>query len=349
LLELPDRELIEAVGGRRRAELNAAWTAWDRARAKDATSQSVCRHHPSYPERLREDPLAPRALQVRGGLERLTSMLEGKLVAIVGTRRASDYGVDTARELARGLTASGVVVAGELAEGIAAAALAGALDAGGPALAACTGGLGRCSPASCEPLHERVVASGCAISERPAEQRPRRWWQLGCARTLALLADLVIVVEAGERPSELACAQVASSRDRQVGAVPGRVSSPASRGTNSLLIAGAKLIRDTADALDALHGVNGHALVEHRDEPPWLEPRLREVLERVGRGEDTVEKLVSHRHQAGAVVSALTELELDGRLRRGDGGRYLPSARQPPRCQERAAVRQSPADPSAPR
>jgi DNA processing protein len=134
LLELPDLELIEAIGGRRRAELHAAYAAWEPAKAQEDAgmdTMSICRHHPAYPRSIREDPLGPHALSVRGDMERLRSMLDGKVVAIVGTRRASDYGMETARELARGLAASGLVIASGLAEGIPAAAHAGALESAG--------------------------------------------------------------------------------------------------------------------------------------------------------------------------------------------------------------------------
>jgi DNA processing protein len=326
-LALSDRELIDALGGRRRAELHAAYEDWDRDRSREgASTQSLCQHHPSFPRSLRDDPLGPQVLCVRGGMERLACLLEQKVVAIVGTHRASDYGMQTARELARGLAASGVIVASGLREGIHAAALAGALDGGGYALAVAGGGVERCAPAWCKPLCTRVAESGCVISERRDGGRPRRWWQLGCARTLALIAELVIVVEAEDVPWDLAYAHVARSRGRQVAAVPGRVSSPVSRGTNSLLIGGAKLVRDPRDALDVLYGVGEHVTAEPSDRPTALEPRLRRVLARVGRGEDTIERLLSCGGETKEVVRALTELELQGRLVRGDGGRYLPSA-----------------------
>jgi DNA processing protein len=325
-LELPDAELIEAVGGRRRADLHAAYAAWEPARAQGGgESESVCRHRSTYPRCLREDPLAPHALRVRGGMERLSGMLEEKVVAIVGTRRASDYGMETARELARGLAASGAIVASGLAEGIPVAAHAGALEADGTTLTVTAGGVERCSPAWCAPLYRRIVERGCAISECHTSPRVRRWRQQARARTLAPIAHLVIVVEATEQPWELACAHLAWSRGRRVAAVPGRVSSPVSKGTNSLLMNGARLVRGPQDALDVLYGAGVRNLADPSIEPVELEPRLARVLERVSSGEDTLAKLTA-RGAPGEIAVALTELELQGLLLRGDGGRYLPRA-----------------------
>jgi DNA processing protein len=335
VLELGDLELIEAIGGRRRAELHAAYAAWEpepepeRERVQ-ADAMSVCLHHPSYPSGLREDPLAPHALDVRGGVERLKGMLDEKVVAIVGARRASDYGMEIARELARGLTASGLIVASELTEGIPTAVHAGALEADGKTLTVTAGGVQRCSPAWCAPLYRRIVEGGCAISEIRCSQRGRRWWQPARTRTLALLAQMVIVVEATEKPWELACAHVAGSRGRHVAAVPGRVSSSTSRGTNSLLMRGARLVRGPQDALDVLYGVGvGDAIDPAAAASIALEPRLARVLERVAHGGDTIEKLVALGAKSDEIAVTLAELELRGMLLRGDGGRYVPSARAP--------------------
>lgn len=323
LLELSDLEIIEAIGGRRRAELRAAHARFEPGAIEDdQDSPSVCRHNRAYPSRLRASSLAPHALGVRDQLERLTQMLDGDLVAIVGTRRASDYGMETARELARGLAACGVTVASGLAEGIPVAVHTGVLEAHGAPLTVMAGGLQRCSPAWCAALYRRVCATGCAISEAPSTLNVHYWCVLGRARTLALLADLVIVVEAEERPSELACAHLARALDKTVAAVPGRVSSRASAGTNSLLMSDARLVRDAQDVLDLLYGVGTRAAPAPSVE---LEPRLRAVIERVGAGADTLTKLTPPGTRPADIALALTELELRGLLVRGDGGRYVPN------------------------
>ncbi|HTB50853.1 MAG TPA: DNA-processing protein DprA [Solirubrobacteraceae bacterium] len=323
-LELSDEELIEALGGHRRAELRAAYAEWQPIQVRlDERPQALCRHHAAYPRALRDDALGPHSLELRGGVARLAGLLEEPVVAIVGTSRASDYGMEMARELARGLAASGITVASELTEGIPRAVHAGALEVGGATLVVMPGSLERCSPAWCAPLYRRILEHGSSIAESRASLRARHWWQYASARTLALLAQLVIVVEATDRSCELACANVARSRARHVAAVPGRVSSPASRGTNSLLMNGARFVREPQDALDLLFGV-GIQEATSTEGPPELEPRLATVLARVNGGQDTVTKLAASAPLSGDVAVALAELELRGLLSRGDGGRYIP-------------------------
>jgi DNA processing protein len=330
LLELSDSDLIDAIGGRRREELHEAYEAWeaDEANAEKETER-ICRHHVDYPACLRGDALAPVTLGVQGGLERLTETLARKVVAVVGTRRATDYGMGLARALARDLASCGLTVASGMGEGIAGAVQAGVLEAGAMPLAVLAGTLERCSPACCEPLYRRVVEGGCAISELAVlgRGRERNWWRLATERTLALLGELTIVVEAGEHPREQACAHVAWTRGRHVAAVPGRVTSPASKGTNELLMNGARLVRSAQDALDALYGVNGMRVGDKTNEqastPVPLEPRLARVLADVGRGKDTVARLTEGDVEPGELALALAELELKGLLVRGDAGRYL--------------------------
>ena len=89
--------------------------------------QALSRRCPDYPPALKQSPAAPRTLYVAGGRERLARLLAEPVVAIVGSERASDYGMEMARSLARGLAAAGVTVLSAFANGIAAAAHAGAL------------------------------------------------------------------------------------------------------------------------------------------------------------------------------------------------------------------------------
>jgi len=338
--------------------------------AKDATAQrqagaqsnvqTVCPHHTGYPSSLREHPGAPRMLFVSGGgAERLASLMSQPAVAIVGSVHPTDYGMEMARSFARGLSVSGVTIVSGFANGIAAAAHDGALKAGGATVSVMAGGVDVVTPAGRRGLYERAIERGCAVSERACGVPAWRWCELARARTIAMLAQLTIVVEAGASPAELRSARIACRLGRPVAAVPGRVTSPASVGTNMLLMAGAQLVRGPEDALEALvratcpiahtarqiaysadpalvsapspavrpHWPEVEALLT-RDEgasrTSGLEPRLRGVLEQVGAGRDTPGRLAAAGADPAEAMLALSELELLDLLGRGDGGRYVP-------------------------
>lgn len=269
-------------------------------------------------------------LHVVGGRKRLAKLTAGPVVAIVGSRRPTDYGMEMASSLARGLAASGVTVVSGLANGIAAAAHAGALEVDGPTVSVMAGGVDVVQPVGRRGLYERVIARGCAVAEPPCGCPPRRWCEPARARTIVGLARLTIVVEADENPRELMEARVAGALGQTVAALPGRVTSPVSRGTNALLMAGAPLVRGPKDVLDLLYGVGAPGLDAPRARgsgacvPAKLQPRLRRTLELVGAGRDTPGKLASEGADPGETMLALAELELMGLLGRGDGGRYVP-------------------------
>jgi DNA processing protein len=334
LLALGDEELIQAIGGRRRRELRARHAQFGQEELHwSAGVEALCRHHPGYPRGLGlAGGRAPRMLYVAGAAQRLEELGAQPAVAIVGSRRATDYGMEMARSLARGLAASGVTVAGVLADGIAVAALQGALEAGGKTLTVMDGGLDVACPARRRALCRRLGKTGCVVAELPCGCRPRNWCQTARERIVVGLAQLTIVVEADEDPGELLSARVAKALGRTVAAVPGRVTSPVSRGTNALLINGAALVRGPRDVLELLYrGDAARGVTETPRSrslgPPLaveLEPSLRETLEQVGAGRDTPAKLTAASANAGETLLALGELELMGLLTRGDGGRYVP-------------------------
>jgi len=324
LLTLGDEELIQAVAGRRKGEMKARYALFDPQQLRWAGDvEAVCRHDRRFPRSL-AGPGSPPMLNVAGGLERLAGLTAAPVVAIVGSRRATDYGIEMAKCLARGLAACGVTVTSGVTDGIAVAAHAGALEASGRTVSVISGGLDVARPAGRRSLCERLSRSGCAVAELPSGCPTRRWAQAASERTVAGLAGLTVVVEADEGPGELACAKMARALGRQVAAVPGRVTSPSSRGTHALLMGGAHLIRGPQDALELLYGMDAPRPSPQRQSRPELEPGLKATLEQVGAGRDTPEKLTRAGADAWEVLVSLSELELMGLLARGDGGRYVP-------------------------
>ncbi|HEX8122108.1 MAG TPA: DNA-processing protein DprA [Solirubrobacteraceae bacterium] len=329
ILALSDQRLIAAVAGTTAGRVRAEYERFDAASARSdvdaARLVALCRHDPRFPPRLMQARDAPAVLHVAGDLDRLATLASDEpAAAIVGMRRASSYGRDVARALARDLAAAGVPVVSGMALGVDSAAHAGALDAGGLTIAVLAGGADVPYPPSKQHLHAEIRARGVVVSEMPPGTRARRWCFPARNRIIAALADLTIVVEAAERSGSLITADLATRLGREVAAVPGPITSPGAAGTNALLRDGATLVRDARDVLDALFGVGNAppgAAAERRADT--LEPPLKALLDAVAHGRDTVAALAGNSpDQADAALVGLTELELRGLVRREPGGRY---------------------------
>jgi DNA processing protein len=227
LLALGDRELLQALSGRRRADLIDRYTRFDATALRSAPGvETLCRHSARYPGALHGE-LAPRALHVAGSVRRLADLAAGPTVAIVGSTRPTDYGIEIAKSLARGLAVSGVTVVSALAEGIGAAAADGALEVQAAAVVVISGGVDVIAPARVRSLHERIRRDGCAAAELPCGSPARRWGRTASVRVVSSLAALTVVVEAEDTPQALTGAHIARRLGRAVAAVPRRVTTTA--------------------------------------------------------------------------------------------------------------------------
>lgn len=211
---------------------------------------------PTWP--FAHDPDPPVLLFAQGD----QSLLDhGPVVVVVGTRRCTSIGRKVASQFGAELARHGVVVASGLASGIDGAAHRGALAAHGPVIGVVGTGLDVVYPAVNRSLWRQVGREGLLLSEAPPGAKPERWRFPARNRLLAGLADLVLVVESHDQGGSLLTVNEALDRGVPVMAVPGAVTSPASAGTNQLLIDGCPPACTARDVLDAL-GVDpiGHQL-----------------------------------------------------------------------------------------
>jgi DNA processing protein len=325
VFDLSDERLIAAVAGATRPAVEREYEGFDAAaaagRCAAAGVETICRCQSAYPARLAAAPGSPAVLHVRGGRDRFRTLVAGDPVAIVGARRGSAYGLEVARALGRSLGAAGLTVVSGMALGIDSSAHAGTLEAGGATVAVLPAGAERPYPASKRALYGQIVATGAAVSELPPGSESRRWGFPARNRIIAGLSVMTVVVEARERSGTLITAAVAADLGRVLGAVPGRVTSALAAGTNELLARGARVVRDAGDVLDAIFGAG----VRSAPADPLLapiRPELRDLLESIGAGCDTLGALVASGHPVEPTLTGLAELELGGRIRREAGGRY---------------------------
>jgi DNA processing protein len=254
------------------AELAAAATridpaeVWERCRRSGVGVTSL--GAPAYPASLAEDPAAPVVLFHRG----VPDALAARRVAVVGTRRATGYGLRQAATLAASLSEAGVCVVSGLALGIDAAAHRGVLEAqgaagGAPGVAVVAGGPDAPGPARNAHLARGLVDGGGAVlSEVPPGVRPEPWRFPVRNRILAALGEVLVVVESAGAGGSMHTVRESLARGRTVLAVPGPVDSPASEGTNALLADGALLCRGADDVLLALGWSGTHRSVGPPDD-----------------------------------------------------------------------------------
>ncbi|HEV2533265.1 DNA-processing protein DprA [Phenylobacterium sp.] len=281
----------------------------------------LCACEAEFPSVLAAVDPPPPVLWVRGKPE----LLERPGVAIVGARVASAAGQRFARGLAADLGQAGYIVVSGMARGIDAAAHEGSLATGTAAVLA--GGVDDVYPPEHGGLYQRIVETGCAVSEnepgRAATARdfPRR------NRIISGLSRAVVVVEAELRSGSLITARLAAEQGREVLAVPGSPLDPRARGTNDLIRQGAAICEGAEDVLRALEGLGS---LREPDADPYRpahgcgEPdeRLRDavaaLLSPTPVSRDELVRATGA--PAPAVFAALVELSLAGRAELLPGG-----------------------------
>jgi DNA processing protein len=268
-----------------------------------------------YPPLLAQISRPPLVLFVRGS----TRVLTEPQIAVVGSRNATQQGLETAGDFAGRLARTGFTITSGLALGVDGAAHEGCLDAGGRAVAVLATGPERVYPARHQQLAERIVASaGALVTEFPPGEPPRPRNFPRRNRIISGLGRGTLVVEAAVRSGSLITARYALEQNREVFAIPGSIHNPASRGCHQLIRQGAKLVEQVDDILEELDwlGSAGGA-VEESAEPPVVQHDLsvetRRVLEGVDFGPTDFDTIVRRsQREAQTVLTTLMDLELRG-------------------------------------
>lgn len=288
-------------------------------RCLDAGVAVLLAGRPGYPPLLGADHEPPPVLFVRGSL----GLLDGRRVAMVGTRNATAQGREAARAIAEGLGAAGVHVVSGLARGIDGVAHRAVLAAAGPGrpIGVVASGLDVPYPPEHAELWATVAEAGLLVSEVPPGTPPVAWRFPLRNRIVAALAEAVVVVESRERGGSLITADAALERGVPLMAVPGSPANRAAAGTNALLRDGATPVTEAADVLTLLqldHSLAGVPQApEHRRRPrPEDLPVYRCVREQPRTLEGVA---VAAGLSLVDAAMGLGRLEADGWVSRADG------------------------------
>jgi DNA processing protein len=262
---------------------------------------------PDYPALLAQIDAAPPLIFVAGD----SAILEKPQLAMVGSRRASRPGMDTAAAFSRSLAGAGFVITSGLAVGIDAAVHQAALDVGGQTVGVLGTGLEKFYPQRNRKLADAMVASGSAVvSEFPLDAGPNPANFPRRNRIISGLSLGVLVVEASVASGSLITARLAAEQGREVFAIPGSIHHPGSRGCHQLIRDGAALVETIEHILDALRG--WQQLPFSPDDGPVA--TTHPLLKLLHAAPQTSEALAAASGWTlPKVLVALTELEMDGR------------------------------------
>jgi DNA processing protein len=199
-----------------------------------------------YPENLKNIPDPPIVLYVKGELRE-----EDKFsIAIVGSRRASFYGLENAQRFARDLSQNGFTIVSGMARGIDTYAHRGALKQGGRTIAIMGSGFNHIYPNENKGLADQIAQNGAVVSEFPIETEPLKQNFPRRNRVISGLSLGVLVAEAARNSGALITADFALEQGREVFALPGKVDAQNSFGTNGLIKQGAKLVSCVDDIIE---------------------------------------------------------------------------------------------------
>lgn len=204
---------------------------------------------PAYPELLRSIDDFPYLLYYAGRL----ACFDGPMIALVGARKASEYGMEMARIIARGLAEVGVTVVSGLARGIDGAAHQGALDVDGRTIGVLGSGINTPYPPEHTPLLRKIAGGrGLILSEYPLDAEPTAYHFPYRNRIIAGLCQAAVFVEGEIKSGGMHTVNAALTQGREVFAVPGRVGAPGSEGPHTILREGARICTSAQDVLDDL-------------------------------------------------------------------------------------------------
>jgi DNA processing protein len=268
---------------------------------------------PEYPALLAQIDDAPPLLFVAGD----PSILEKPQLAMVGSRRASRPGMDTAAAFSRSLASAGFVITSGLALGIDGAAHQAALEVGGQTIGVLGTGLEKFYPQRHRRLAAAMIAQGSAVvSEFPLDAAPQAGNFPRRNRIISGLSLGVLVVEAGMASGSLITARLAAEQGREVYAIPGSIHHPGAKGCHQLIRDGAVLVETIEHILEGLRG--WQALSR-----PAPLPVTHPLVALLHAAPHTSEALaIASGRPLSQVLATLTELELEGQVV-CESGRWL--------------------------
>ena len=273
----------------------------------------------NYPSILTNISSPPAQIYWSG--QPLAEWLDKPKVAIVGSRKFTNYGKTIAAQLATELARAGVVIISGLAFGIDVTAHQAALDAGGQTVAVLGSSLDRISPAAHLNVARQILQQGTIISEYPPGTNTYAGNFVIRNRIISGLSDVVVIPEAALKSGSLHTARFAMEQGKTVMAVPGNITSPASEGCNNLIKSGAVPVTGVEDIFFALK----LSPQKQKEARLFKGTEVEEIIYALIKDglSDQDEIAQAARVDTPTLSSALTMLEISGHIRPAGAGNWI--------------------------
>ena len=293
-------------------------------RCRDLNVDVITLDDGTYPDSLRTIDKPPPVLYVKGNYEENDQLG----VAMVGTRKNTNYGKKVAKKLAGQLAREGLTLVSGMARGIDTYSHKSALESNGRTVAVMGTGFSHTYPKSNANLMRKISESGAVITEFPFEQRPTKWTFPQRNRVISGLTRGTIVVEAPESSGALITAHDALSQGREVFAVPGDVRKPTMKGTHGLIKDGAKLVEDASDVVEEFKDIQAALPFDdaREEDEPSLNQDQKEVYSRLEYEPIHFNDLVAQTDFSTARLSHIMfQLEMENLVEQLEGNKWVKS------------------------
>lgn len=311
---LPRETALDLAAASRNVDPDAVYEQFQKSRAKLITWDD-----PAYPPLLHDIYQPPLLLFYLGQLPDPADIC----LAMVGSRRATSYGRQVAKQLAGEIAAQGIWIVSGLARGIDGICHQAAIDAGSKTVAVLGSGIDVIYPPEHRSLYQEICLNGAVISELPLGMGPLAGNFPARNRIISGLSQGVIVIEAGLKSGTRLTVDCAAEQGRDIFAVPGPITSSLSEGTNTMLAEGARVVTKAED-------VWGYYIKRRtpilRQQQLILEPEEEEIIKALGPGAEP-------RHfdalaldlgwPAARLAAGLTILEIKGIIEQLPGKYYI--------------------------
>lgn len=277
----------------------------------------------NYPKLLAQIADPPRQLYCRGNLD----LLDSECMGVVGTRKLTPYGKESAQYITRGLATAGFTIVSGLAMGIDAVAHQTTLETDGKTIAVLGGGVGnqKIGPKINLALAKRILENNGLLVSEYSDKEPIFAPNFAIRnRIISGLSKGVVIIEADRGSGSLITAKCALDQNRDVFAVPGNIFSNKSAGSNDLIKNGAKLVASVRDITDE-YGYNLNIFDKNRPNISTQNPVHKSIIDILeDKGESSADEMISYllTFNTSDILSSLSVLEINGLIKRTSNGKY---------------------------